>query len=414
MSTSRQSVEARKHAPPEELAAASPGSAPDQISARNVYDARILKLRLPEQDKIKNASERCSADLTTLKTIGRKRGEQIRIKRKDDARFVALYTVKQANPDTRLASADVVRAGQTARARLGTTATLKATVQGRVIDVAPQPDDPEDVRFFELARNCAEQTYFIAIAPHGGQIEQHTDEQAVEAAEQLIAADFPASWWLCKGFGDANKGAHDRWHITSTDLQPACFPLLREISSRRFCYGVAFHGFQQKKDEADLYIGGAAPRPLKRAIKRLLKDLALPIEVRISTNDDSPKFQGFSPENLINRLARRGIHLEQSAQARKYYLEIARAVAQVFVSRLRFLVCILIQDLETQRIKRETEFFQALNKDLACAPPNVGKAIEDYTAWKAIDHVLAARVKTAEELESFGESQKHGRGEVVE
>jgi hypothetical protein len=51
---------------------------------------------------------------------------------------------------------------------------------------------------------------------------------------------------------------------------------------------------------------------------------------------------------------------------------------------------------------------------LACAPPNVGKAIEDYTAWKAIDHVLAAKVKTAEELESFGEQEKHGRGEVIE
>jgi hypothetical protein len=81
---------------------------------------------------------------------------------------------------------------------------------------------------------------------------------------------------------------------------------------------------------------------------------------------------------------------------------------------LRFLVCILIQDLETQRIKREADFFQALSKDLACAPPNVGKAIEDYTAWKAIDHVLAAKVKTAEELESFGEQEKHGRGEVIE
>ena len=276
------------------------------------YDARILKLRLPEQDKIKNASERSSADLTTLKTIGRKRGEQIRIKRKDDARFVALYTVKQANPDTGPANADVVRAGQTARARLGTIATMAATVQARVVDVPPQPDEADDVRFFELAKDCGEQTYFIAIAPHGGQIEQHTDEQAVESVDDLVAADFPASWWLCKGFGDANKGAHDRWHITSTDLQPACFPLLRAISSRRFCYGVAFHGFQQKKGEADLFIGGAAPRPLKRAIERHLKDLALPIEVKISSGDDSPKFQGFSPENLINRLARRGIHLEQS------------------------------------------------------------------------------------------------------
>jgi phage replication-related protein YjqB (UPF0714/DUF867 family) len=400
MSTSRQSVAARKHAPPEELAAASSGSGPNQISAPDAYDARILKLRLPEQDKIKNASERCSVDLTTLKTIGRKRGEQIRIKRKDDARFVALYTVKQANPDTGPASADVVRAGQTARARLGTIATMAATVQARVVDVPPQPDEPEDVRFFELAKDCGKQTYFIAIAPHGGQIEQHTDEQAVESVDDLVAADFPASWWLCKGFGDANKGAHDRWHITSTDLQPACFPLLRAISSRRFCYGVAFHGFQQKKGEADLFIGGAAPRPLKRAIERHLKDLALPIEVKISTGDDSPKFQGFSPENLINRLARRGIHLEQSLQARKFHREIAQAVAKAFRSRLRLVICILVEALEKKRSDARTELVAALRKDLAAGPIDVERAIERDRAWRARDRALTTNIELVEELEA--------------
>jgi hypothetical protein len=213
--------------------------------------------------------------------------------------------------------------------------------------------------------------------------------------------------WLCKGDGDKDKGASDRWHITADDLQPACFPLLAQVMSRTFCYGVAFHGFQRKEDEADVYVGGAASRPLKVAIARALNDLDLPMRVKISTRYDNPKFQGFSPENIINRLTTRGIQLEQSFEARKFHCEIARAVASVFVSRLRFLVCIFIEDLETQRIKREAEFFQALSKDLACAPPNVGKAIEDYTAWKAIDHVLAARVKTAEELESFDEAEKN-------
>jgi len=383
-----------------ELAAASSGSSPDQISASKAYDARILKLLLPEQDKIKNASERCSADLTTLKTIGRKSGEQVRIKRKDDARFVALYTVKQANPDTDPASADVVRAGQTARARLGTTAPMAATVQARVVDVPPQPDERDDVRFFELDRDYGGQTYFIAIAPHGGQIEPHTDEQAVESVDELVAAGSPASWWLCKGFGDANKGAHDRWHITSTDLQSACFPLLRAITSRRFCYGVAFHGFEQKKGEADLYIGGAAPRQLKRAIKQRLKELALPIEVKISTTDDSPKFQGFSPENLINRLARRGIHLEQSLQARKFHREIAQAVAKAFRSRLRLVICILLEALEKKRTDARTRLIEALRKDLATGPINIERSIEREKVWRAQDRALTTAVEVVEELEA--------------
>ena len=66
------------------------------------YAARVLKLRLPGQKKLTSAPERCSADPVMLETIGRSIGEQVRINRKDDSRFVALYTVKQANPDADL------------------------------------------------------------------------------------------------------------------------------------------------------------------------------------------------------------------------------------------------------------------------------------------------------------------------
>ena len=374
------------------------------------YAARILKLRLPEQDALKNASERCSADPGMLESIGRSLGQQVRIKRKDDPRFFALYTVKQANPEADLNDRlrlSIVRTGQAGRKRLGTAAGIEATVQARVVDAAPQPGEPDGTRFFEIADDDGKQSYFIAIAPHGGEIEAHTDEQAAKAVRRLCVAGFPASGWLCKGSGDAAKGAFDRWHITADDLQPACFPLLEPLVSRGFCYGVAFHGFDRKKGEADVYIGGTASQSVKLTIESALNDLYLPIKVKISTADDSPKFQGFSAENIINRLATRGgIQLEQSAQARKYYLEIARAVAQVFGSRLRFLVCIFINDLETERIKREADFVQALSKGLAAAPLDVERTIKDYRAWKADDDVLSAKINTAEELESFDELAK--------
>jgi phage replication-related protein YjqB (UPF0714/DUF867 family) len=128
---------------------------------------------------------------------------------------------------------------------------------------------------------------------------------------------------LCKGDGDKDKGASDRWHITSEDIQPACFPLLQPMAARRFCYGVAFHGFKRKENEVDIYIGGAAQPPLKRAIEMALIALKLPIKVKISNSDDEPKFQGFSENNIINRLATSGIQLEQSHQAREYCAEIA-------------------------------------------------------------------------------------------
>ena len=63
---------------------------------------------------------------------------------------------------------------------------------------------------------------------------------------------------------------------------------------REFCYGVAFHGFDRKKGEADVYIGGAASQSLKLTIESALNDLYLPIKVKISTAHDSPKISGVS------------------------------------------------------------------------------------------------------------------------
>jgi len=45
-------------------------------STAAAYYARILKLRLPEQDSLKNAAERCSADPVSLTNIGRAVGQK--------------------------------------------------------------------------------------------------------------------------------------------------------------------------------------------------------------------------------------------------------------------------------------------------------------------------------------------------
>jgi hypothetical protein len=104
---------------------------------RTEYDAQILKLRLPEQDALKNYAERCSADPVVLNSIGRAVGHQVRIKRKDDPLFFALYTVKQPNPPADLrdpSRANVVHTGQAGRERLGTPAEMKVVVHATVVD----------------------------------------------------------------------------------------------------------------------------------------------------------------------------------------------------------------------------------------------------------------------------------------
>jgi phage replication-related protein YjqB (UPF0714/DUF867 family) len=366
------------------------------------YSAQILKLRVPEQDDLKNESERCSANPATLKSIGRSIGQQVRITRSDSPNFVALYTVKQANPAADLSDpnlANVVRTGQTGRKRLGTAGEMAGIVQSKVVDNGPQPGG---VSFFELVDDDGKQAYFIAIAPHGGEIEPFTDEQAKDVVTDLTAACFPASFWLCKGDGDKIKGAFERFHITADDLQPACFPLLEPLALRTFCYGVAFHGFDRRPDEADVYIGGAASPSLKRAIEKALNDLNVSIEVKISTDNDPLKFQGFSPENIINRLAIAGIQLEQSRDAReKYGQRIAGAVAKVFASRLRLLFCNFVQNLEARRAEAEAELTRSLSRDLAAGPLNVERAIAKHQAFRAKDSTFAAKIQAAEELETF-------------
>jgi phage replication-related protein YjqB (UPF0714/DUF867 family) len=299
----------------------------EQFSAMPTeYTARILKLDLPVQDPLKNDAERCSADPRKLQAIGRAVGHQVRITRPDNPGFVALYTVAQANPPVDSGRADVVRTGLLGRERLGTPGEMNAVVQATVVDDVPPP---RGVRFFEVAEDEGMQAYFVVIAPHGGDIEKHTDDEAEQLARELVSNGCPATTWICKGFGDEVRGASDRWHITSTDLHPASFPLLSRIATRKFCHGVAFHGFSKQPGEADIYIGGGASGTLKHAIGCALHAADLPLQIRIATECDHPKFQGRSADNLINRLAAQGIHIEQSLEARTLGEQIARAIATV-------------------------------------------------------------------------------------
>ncbi|MFC1507304.1 hypothetical protein ACFLQ6_09585 [Thermoproteota archaeon] len=65
----------------------------------------------------------------------------------------------------------------------------------------------------------------IAIAPHGGKIEEHTDWQAEELAKMF--PKLRANSWCCKGWMQGvNGGAYDTWHITSVDINEDSFPKL--------------------------------------------------------------------------------------------------------------------------------------------------------------------------------------------
>ena len=211
--------------------------------------------------------ENCSAHHSQITTIGRDKGEQVRVERyaSDGVTLLdfALYTVVDMHDE----EPDVVFIGyrdpesthQDLKDRLGLIDTDPFT--GRINSQVTDAAINEDGGFVEHLVDNGHHQGLIVIAPHGGHIERHTDEQAERVRQKLTSKCI--SMWMCKGFKEGG-GAFDRWHITSTRINHKSFPKLATIMERGFKYAVAFHGW----DEDFICIGGSAPQDLKQQIRR--------------------------------------------------------------------------------------------------------------------------------------------------
>jgi phage replication-related protein YjqB (UPF0714/DUF867 family) len=303
-------------------------TAAQAASLAATYQTSVKKAVQDSQQDLIDNEEHCSADPDKLATVGCVLGQQVRIRRSSSQ--YALYTVskepRQESPD------NIVRMGAGGRHRLGTSDEFAATLDSRVPHPTFTEAEAEDrSEFVERLKDNGTHKGLIAIAPHGGQIEPYTDRQAERVAEVLTRKG--VSSWRCKGWKQGG-GAHERWHITSTDIHPASFPKLNRVISRGFKYAVAFHGF----GGTGVLIGGAAPNSLKReiagAIERAVAGSG--IEVRIAQPDDD--LGGDSSRNVVNRLTANranGIQIEQSFSAREGHGQaIADAVASVYRSKL--------------------------------------------------------------------------------
>jgi phage replication-related protein YjqB (UPF0714/DUF867 family) len=291
------------------------------------YEASVEKALSPQQEDLLKQEEHCSADPEKLATVGRALGHQVRIQRSSSE--YGLYTVsevRQESPD------NIVRMGLAGRKRLGTDGAFTATLDSQV----PHPTftDAEaeaNSEFVERLGDNGRHTGLIVIAPHGGDIEQHTDLQAERVASRLATKG--VSSWRCKGW-KRGGGAFARWHITSTDINEASFPGLGSVISRGFTYAVAFHGF----GDPDIVIGGTTLDSLKQEIKAAIEGAiaGAGITVRIARPDEDSN--GDNPRNIVNRLTvggANGIQIEQSLLARSSHGQaIADAVANVYSSKI--------------------------------------------------------------------------------
>jgi phage replication-related protein YjqB (UPF0714/DUF867 family) len=280
----------------------------------------FVRRALDTQVDLKGRREHCAPAARVLVSLGGDLGQQVRVRRNDE---FALYTVSELLHETADA---VVRMGLGGRRRLLSDEEFEGTLDTKVVDPQLCDEDARDAgELVERLDDDGFQTHLIAIAPHGGDIEKHTDEQAEQVVERL--GPHLASAWRAKGWRP-DGGAFERWHITSTDLNPDGFPRLASVMSRRFDHAVAFHGFN---DEPGVLIGGTAPSELKERLREAI-DRVLPARFTVRVAGLDERYGGDDPSNLVNRLSPcGGIQIEQGLCPRENYgADIANAVADVF------------------------------------------------------------------------------------
>lgn len=255
-------------------------------------------------------------------THGVEPGRQVRVRR-SDAHYAA-YTVTEHDALDG-AGASTLWMSAAGRRRLAGPRTFRVAVDG----VVPGRLDTLDAarRRSEFVEDLVDSggNRLAVVAPHGGWIERHTDRQAVRVATRLDGT----TAWCGRGYRQGG-GAYDRWHVTSTALDPRSYPELASIAGRGFEHAVSFHGY----DGDAVLVGGAAPSAVKDAVRAAI-DRAVPAPVRVV---ERGPYDGNSPENLVNwltRSGRNGVQIEQGYDVREGHWEaVADAVADAYASKM--------------------------------------------------------------------------------
>lgn len=282
------------------------------------------------QSALMGYPEHCSCDPEKLAVIGRGLGHQVRIVHPTTG-LKALYTVaelRQESPDRR------IRMCLDARKRLsdagGTFNSGQCNSECLRSDLSDAEAEAQGEFVERLSETSVDHIGLVACAPHGGMIENYTDEQAERVLSQMQASSKPCSAWCCKGWRSGG-GASTAWHITSTEIHTSSFPHLNQIKDRGFAYAVSFHGYS----EDTIAVGGAATLALKSEVAAAIQSVVGgDYEVEVVT---SGPYGGTDPANLVNWLTATGggVQIEQPSGARSaYWQQIADAVAAVFAAKL--------------------------------------------------------------------------------
>jgi len=302
------------------------------IKRKHIQDSFNAQIKLVN-NRIPNGHirEHCIANLGQINIIGRDRCQQVRIERPTaNGTALALYTVVDVHdqePDIVFLDKNEDDLRKRLELEHSNVADFTGKVNAQVTDVGLTDAEAEySNEFIENLADNGHNRGLIVIAPHGGNIEKYTDEQA-EHVGQKLSSEY-VSQWICKGFKKGG-GAFDRWHITSIDISEDSFPKLKTVMRRHFEYAVAFHGWRHES----ICIGGTIPDDVKDQIRTAIVDVVSDPRIEVNTDYEHKcpeDFNGNSKVNIVNRLSANGLQIEQCEKARKYHgIDIADAVADV-------------------------------------------------------------------------------------
>jgi hypothetical protein len=169
----------------------------------------------PDKDRFDppHHREHCSANSNQIHMIGLNRYQQVRIERPTaNGTTLALYTIVDTHEEEPNDVFIDYRNPDDLKARLdlnpnnieAITGNLNAQVTAVGLTVSQARCNSE---FIEQLDDNGHHRGLVVIAPHGGDIEEYTDEQAEHIGKQLSSKC--VSVWVCKGFKE-HGGALDR------------------------------------------------------------------------------------------------------------------------------------------------------------------------------------------------------------
>lgn len=169
----------------------------------------------------------------------------------------------------------------------------------------------------------------IILAPHGGDIEPGTSDQAKTMYYDLFNRNCQVTLWVLNGYMPGG-GAFRRFHVPSSEFEVEDFPKLGALLSRNYAYSFAFHGCKG----STAFVGGTADDGLKNEVACAINAVHGDIAIEVIS---SGPYGGVSPNNIVNKLSKQSVQIELPRALREGVtsLAIAYALADLFAGRLR-------------------------------------------------------------------------------